>query len=278
MDNFKILVTDLDGTLFYPKKKFRLISKKSIKFLQRFIDEGNKVLIASGRNFEFGKKVSKKLNRNIDFLGCNSALLYENNKIVYENCFDNEGLINYLNKIFDKFDPATIAIMSNNHNLVVYPRKYYKLTRFLYPLWTIYQGVYKEPYQVINKEKFNNILKSDKIYKVMIFFGLDKKAAMKASIVSGYLRTYDKYCEASNSSISIELTPLNVNKGEGVDIYVKKHKYDKNNVYVVGDSGNDVPMFKKYYENSFCMKHSDVGVQKNAKYSIKLFSDLENYL
>ena len=37
----KVLATDLDGTLFYPKGRKRCIPKKNVKFLQDFIDDGN---------------------------------------------------------------------------------------------------------------------------------------------------------------------------------------------------------------------------------------------
>lgn len=275
----KILVTDLDGTLFYPKRKLTLIPSKSVKFLQDFIDNGNKVVIASGRNFAFGKKVAKKIDRNIDFFGCNGMMIYKDRVKVFENHFKYEELRNYLDNILEKFEPTTFAIMSDKHNLIVCPLKYKFMMRIGYPIWANSQGVYKEPYKLVNKETFNNILKSDKIYKVMIFFGLGKKAVSKATIVATYLRKHYDLYEASSSSISIELTPKGINKGEAIDVYLENSPEVKDyEVCVVGDSGNDVPMFRKFYENSFCMSHSRSGVQKNAKYIIDSFSDLKNYL
>lgn len=275
----KILVTDLDGTLFYPKRKLTLIPKKSIEFLQDFIDKGNKVVVASGRNFDFGKKVAKKLNRKIDFFGCNGMLIYKENNKIFEKAFVYEEIKAYLDNVLEKFEPTTFAIMTDKHNLIVCPLKYRFMMRIGYPIWANSQGVYKEPYKLVNKDTFNNILKSDKIYKVMIFFGLGKKAVSKATIVATYLRKHYDLYEASSSSISIELTPKGINKGEAVDIYLKNSpELNKDRVYVVGDSGNDVPMFRKYYENSFCMSHSRSGVQKNAKNIIDSFSDLKNYL
>ena len=40
----KILVTDLDGTLFYPKDKKAMICKENLDFVRNFIDKGNKRL------------------------------------------------------------------------------------------------------------------------------------------------------------------------------------------------------------------------------------------
>ena len=206
-------------------------------------------------------------------------LIYKENNKIFEKAFVYEEIKAYLDNVLEKFEPTTFAIMTDKHNLIVCPLKYRFMMRIGYPIWANSQGVYKEPYKLVNKDTFNNILKSDKIYKVMIFFGLGKKAVSKATIVATYLRKHYDLYEASSSSISIELTPKGINKGEAIDIYLKNSpELNKDRVYVVGDSGNDVPMFRKYYENSFCMSHSRSGVQKNAQNIIDSFSDLKNYL
>ena len=64
----KVLVIDLDGTLFYPKKRVRMISRKNVKFIRRFIDDGNKVVICSGRNLPYAQKVIEKINRPLDVI------------------------------------------------------------------------------------------------------------------------------------------------------------------------------------------------------------------
>ena len=46
----KIIATDLDGTLFYPKDKNEMIYKPNLFFLQSFIDDGGKVILISGRS------------------------------------------------------------------------------------------------------------------------------------------------------------------------------------------------------------------------------------
>ena len=54
----KVLATDLDGTLFYPKDKKNIICLENLKFIRDFIDEGNKVILISGRSFDFLKIVA----------------------------------------------------------------------------------------------------------------------------------------------------------------------------------------------------------------------------
>lgn len=38
----KVIATDLDGTLFYPKRKLHLISKKNKQFLQNALESGKR--------------------------------------------------------------------------------------------------------------------------------------------------------------------------------------------------------------------------------------------
>ena len=49
-----------------------------------------------------------------------------------------------------------------------------------------------------------------------------------------------------------------------------------NEVYVVGDSANDISMFK-IFENSFLILHKDNHLKIKNKYKSKKFSDLEKY-
>ena len=57
----KIIATDLDGTLFYPKDTKEMISKPNLFFLQNFIDNGGKTILISGRSHLYCQKTVKKI-------------------------------------------------------------------------------------------------------------------------------------------------------------------------------------------------------------------------
>lgn len=273
----KILVTDLDGTLFYPKKRIAMISKENLKLIRDFIDNGNKFVIASGRNYLAAKKIIKKINRPITFIGCNSAIIFENGKLIYEKPFDAKQIFELMTSIEKRFDPSNYVLMSENENCMIYARKYRISFKLFYNFWANSQGVYKEPYRIVNKDTFINEIKNGKIYKVMCFFGLGHRNSVKASIISKYLSKYENL-EVNWSSISIEFNPKGCNKAYGIKEYLKLHNYSKDDVYVIGDSGNDVCMFKEFYENSFCMEHSNSSIKKYAKTIVKNFNDLKDYI
>ena len=43
----------------------------------------------------------------------------------------------------------------------------------------------------------------------------------------------------------------------------------------MGDSGNDIAMFKEFYENSYCIAKANINVRKHAKHVIRYFDDIE---
>ena len=49
-------------------------------------------------------------------------------------------------------------------------------------------------------------------------------------------------------------------------------------VYVVGDSGNDITMFSKYYDLSYCMKRGHPSARKYAKHIITRVYKLEKLI
>ena len=261
----KILVTDLDGTLFYPKKRLGLIGKENLSFLREWIDAGNKLVLASGRNYKDADKIIKKIGRPAAFIGCNSSIIYEDGKIIHENLMNGHEVIRLMDRIESKFDPSNYVIMTEKFNTYIYSRKYKPSFRVIYPMYKWSQGRYGSPYKIVRKSKFINEIKNGRIFKVMCFFGIGHKNSVRASIVAKYLSKYEPNYEVNWSSISIEFNNKGCNKANGIKKYLEIHNYSKDDVYVIGDSGNDVCMFKEFYEHSFCMRHSNSSIKKYAK-------------
>ena len=53
----KLIAIDLDGTLFYPKKRIKLVSKENIRFLKWAKANGHEVVFVTSRNRQFVEKV-----------------------------------------------------------------------------------------------------------------------------------------------------------------------------------------------------------------------------
>ena len=74
--NFKMVVTDLDGTLLSNDK---IISEKDIITLNRLHDNGVKIVIATGRNYFMAKKLIEQI-KNIN------PVILANNEIGRASC------------------------------------------------------------------------------------------------------------------------------------------------------------------------------------------------
>lgn len=147
----------------------------------------------------------------------------------------------------------------------------------MYHIYYAFQGKYKEPYCYDNKT-FNLELKDGNLYKAMIFFGLAKRKNKFAKELNKSFREQYPDVEFSWTTVVNEITPKDCTKGQGVQFYCEKMGIDKNDVYVVGDSGNDITMFNAFKNNSFCMKHASKIVRKYATHTVGRVYKLEKYL
>jgi len=84
---YKIVVTDLDGTLLNDEKK---ISDKDVNMLNKLNNNGVKIVIATGRNYFMAKKLTEQI-KNI-----NPIILANNGAVVRKPKTDELIEYNYL--------------------------------------------------------------------------------------------------------------------------------------------------------------------------------------
>ncbi len=272
----KVIATDLDGTLFYPKKRIRMISSSNKIFLRKFIDEGGRVLLVSGRNYDYLKLVRNRLKRNVDLSGCNGSFVFVNDKFIKQSFINNKRLMNLLEDAKKRYKFSGLLLMSKEHNLVVPRQEFGLINRLGFLIYQLDQGVYKEK-AIKNDEVIKHCLKSDHIYKIMFFFGPSKKKKEYCyKCMLDMMKRYKDFAFAYNGP-SIEMTNITDTKASAIKVYLDYLKINHHNVMVVGDSGNDISMFQTF-ENSFCMANASKETKKEAKHVIRRVSDLEKYL
>ena len=264
----KVLACDLDGTLFYPRQVGRCISRKNVRFLRRWIDAGNRVVLISSRSQEFLAKLEKEINRPFDTMSCSSSKITIDGNLVRDISMKNNEIKEIFEKVNEKYKPRGILLTAEGHPCVIFdPGRLSKFLLFMYYIWYFFQFKYREKIE-INNELFLDLLDNGKVYKIMTFFGFGKRKGVLSKEINKALRERFPEIESSWSLIVNELTPKGCNKGEGLDCYCSKLNIDPNDVYVVGDSGNDIAMFQKYHEHSYCMAHAYPSVKKYAKHTV----------
>lgn len=272
----KVIATDLDGTLFYPKKRMKMIPKKNIQFLRHFIEEGGHVLLVTGRNLPYTNKVVEKIGYSLDVIGCNAGFIKVGDEFIRKMFLPQAQISQVLEDAQQKFGCNYYTLMSEDQSLVLGGKKANWLVSLIYRLVYKFQGVYAEKY-VISNETFKEEIEKGRVYKMMLFFGLGRKGRNRACEANKYIRKTYPHVEASWADSFIELTASGATKAEGIKEYCKRMNIDCDDVIVVGDSGNDISMFNAF-ENSFCMKHASKKVKKYAKYHIDMVADLEKFV
>ena len=274
----KVLATDLDGTLLYPRPNRTIVPKKNIVFLRRWVDEGNRLVVISSRGQIFMEKLMKEIQRPFDYIACTSSLISIDGKIVKDVWMDNKELETILGKINKKYKPKAYLLTTASHPLIIrnnsiaskFLANFYKITWYA-------QKKAKEEF-ILDNDLFDKEIKEGKPYKVMIFFGVGRNKKELSKAINTGIREQFPDVESSWTSIVNELTPKGCSKGSGLEFYCKYLNIKHSDVYVVGDSGNDITMFKLFYENSFVMKKAYPSVKKYAKNCISRVYKLEKYL
>lgn len=275
----KVLATDLDGTLFYPKKKRRCIPKKNVKFLRKWIDAGNRLVLVTSRSAQFCDRLEKEIERPFDLISCTSAQIRADGKIIRDVTIPNDVMEEVINKVMRTVRPVAFLMTTDKYPCLIKDthRRAAKFLLFFYKIYYWLQFKYREPYFYSNKE-FNLQVKDGALYKTMIFFGLGKKKNKFAKELNKSFREQYPNVEFSWTSIVNEITPKDCTKGKGLEYYCKYLGIKPEDVYVVGDSGNDITMFNNYKNNSFCMKHASKIVRKYATHTVGRVYELEKYL
>ena len=274
----KLLGSDLDGTLFYPKHRIRMLSRKTVKLIQDFIDEGNEFVVVSGRNHLSCLKVSEKIKRPIGIVGCNGAVIYHHDKCIQNKTIDPKTAHEVLDYLEKNWQPKGYYVMTNEDEFILknsFKSLGYKIGQFL---WYIYQGVLREPYYTSEK-KFYEAIDNGKVNKIMVMFGITEKSKQRSNEANKDLREkFGDVIEPSWSYEFIELSPAGTSKSSGLKSLANYLNITSSDIYVVGDSGNDISMFKEFSKNSFCMAKAPLSVSKYANHTIKHFDEIREYL
>lgn len=276
----KILAVDLDGTLFYPKGRKRLVSKKNVEFLRKFIDQGNKLVLVSSRNEDTISKVIKEIDRDVDFIGVNGCVMSIDKKIVKDEAIPNDLIGDIVDGIVKNHKP--LGLLSTTKKFPILISSSLAVGKFMKTIYALYYklsfGIYAEKYSM-SDEDFYEQIKNGHVYTVRVFTGISRKKKNKVNKeLNRVLREQYPQVEASWVGALIELTPLGCSKAESLVNYLRMINANKDDLYVIGDSGNDISMFKEFNEHSFVMKHAHSSVKRYAKHKVSRVYKLDKYL
>lgn len=280
----KAIATDLDGTLFYPKRKIRLLKSQNRKFLKKLIEENIEIVLVTGRNKIIAKKIEKRLKSKIklSMIGCSGSFVIHKGEMVNEKPLNKEKILKLLELIDEDKDIKSTVFMGNWNGMIIDPSHLIGLLIPFALLGLRAQGAYYEKSRFGRKRILAELSKEDsKVYKVMPIFGYGdstKKGMAKAKAWAEKMRGIlgDEY-EFFESGTAVEIVAKGTNKADALHELFSMYNILDEEVIVVGDSGNDIPMLEAF-PNSFAMKTAPKYVQEHAKGSINYVYELEEYM
>lgn len=89
---------------------------------------------------------------------------------------------------------------------------------------------------------------------------------------------FNKYIVAYRNSYYIDVVPKGCSKGSGVNIISRNLNIDRDHIYVIGDSFNDVSMFEEF-KNSFTLTHAEEKLKSYTNFVVDSVSEcIEKYI
>lgn len=221
---YKVIVSDLDGTLLTPE---HIISDYTQETIHQLIGSGYKFIIATGRHRDDIKVIRESIKEDIYLITSNGARVYDKqDKLVYS-----QNIIPEIAQIISEL-PAPDCITLN-----VYRDEEWFINKENEILRNFSQGS-AFTYQVANLKALNkeNIAK-------MFFWGPHEELTKLAATISA-----QAYSDRLNLSFSLptclEIMDIKVNKAQALTEVLKLKGYTLDDTIAFGDGMNDYEMLK----------------------------------
>ncbi len=231
--NIKLICLDLDGTTL---KDISNISECNIEYINKAYNSGIKIALVTGRLFIHCLYFSKVLGIPIYAVGNNGTYVYdvENNKVVYSNFFGVDFLVKIHKFVREKhFNThySTIDTIYSNNKLEDYhneeDKKEYSMKEVV----------------IDSEDSWDNVFKNhgDNICKVVVSSNDQNKLN---DLILKVMELGEFEIEYSWVN-TIEILKKGEGKGKGIIELRKYLDIDKKDIMCIGDSENDISMFRE---------------------------------
>lgn len=274
----KLIATDLDGTLFYPKRKITGIPHTNVKFLKKFLSNDGQLVLISGRNPKILSKIERQLNHSVSLIGCNGGFCVDENKdILFTNPLDKEKLTELYSYIHHAFGIWIWMMFNTTNQIYCDVREIPDWMKRMFVIGNKFRFYFAETLLLDDKLFIDRLTHQD-CYKMMIVFGLGEDGKERAAQASPALKSrFGDFFEFAVSNNAIEITAKGIDKGNSLMQFCKIKNINPDDVFVCGDSGNDLYMFEKF-KHSFAMSHSPDHFKSQANHVVDRISSLSEYI
>ena len=256
--NRKLFAFDVDGTIINDKKKLLESTKIAIA---KILENNNEVILCTGRHYTNVLKLAEELK-------VKNYLITSGGSALFDIKLNNLSLSK---KFLSKKDIDIAINLAQKYKRELIWNNGEKLYR-------VYFG--KDPISEIKEEKYFfggshinpkydnwNEVKSE-VYNnvIQITFKAESKTVEKEFKKIHKIISKDCICYHA-SNFYIDFFDKSIGKYNAIKDLAKKINIKENNIYVFGDSGNDIEMIERF-ENGIAMGNAAKEIKKKAKYII----------
>ena len=250
---YKLIAVDLDGTML---DSYGQVTENTKAVIQKTIEKGTDIIIASGRPIDSIKTIAKEIGSNKYFIAGNGALIYDiqKNEVLYEKYMKKEKVLEIIkiceeNSIaYNVYTDKTILATSLKYNVLYYHKENLKKQEEKRTHINIVENMY-EYIQKMKEEKFLKITICDDSKTVFqsIIRKLEKIKDIEILDVSHMSR---KVIEQGTEEIPIEyyyteISSKDVDKWCAIEFLIEKLNIEKEDVIAIGDNVNDKKMIEE---------------------------------
>lgn len=253
----KLLVTDLDGTLYPKGDKEGTLLSQNIEALYKWHKQGNRIVVATSRGIGHLDELKRKLTMPFTFIGANGAIIVDEMDKLVQKTF--KALI------YNDIAKEACAEKLNISVTTIYDGNWYWNTKEAYPI----KGATKTRtawQYIIQREELDPSLP---LTQIKILVPKENLVRYKDHLKS----KYPDLSIVSSDKDAIDIQAQEATKGAAIKDIIQDLGLSIDDVFVVGDSENDIPMFE-LTPNSYCMKDGDDIAKQYAHHMIDSVSKL----
>ncbi|KXH78315.1 Cof-type HAD-IIB family hydrolase [Sporosarcina sp. HYO08] len=243
----KMIMFDIDGTLLDHDKQLPASAKESIQLLQ---EAGHDVAIATGRPTYFFEDLREELGIN-SFVCFNGQYVEIAGEVIYKNPIDRELLAHLAEYSISREHP--MVFLGDQHmraNVESHPDIEESLA-----------SLQIDASQLLFDEHY---FKEADIYQALLYCKDHEESYYQDNIRDLNFIRWHEY--------SVDVLPLGGSKAVGIEKFIEKAGYSKDDVYAFGDNLNDIEMLQ-YVGHGVAMGNAPEQVKKVARYVTKDVSE-----
>ncbi|MBN1043794.1 HAD-IIB family hydrolase [Clostridium botulinum] len=248
----KLLASDLDGTLVVGNE---LKNYKDLTSINKLKEHGHKLIVSTGRSYDLVIPLMEKYDIEYDYLLlCNGSLIMNRaHEMVFDEWVSNE----ISNKIInDYYNDETLVYVDNYKNSIFIDNPNFDKSQIgdMMDLFT-------------KKINIQEAVSSKDDYKIISLSPVDKDQVKAEKIKDEIIKKYGEHVEAYRNQFFVDVVPKGCSKGNALKRILEVEDISKDNLYVVGDSFNDVSMFNTTH-NSYTFNDSEEKVKEYANHEV----------